>query len=100
MIETGASFSKTFPSFAPTSHPSRSSKPAALGGMSLVTTCQSLHTPAHRIYFNPKGGKPGILGPSVDITHTEFPQAWFAGLKPKAYRARVYTVGTNKYAVR
>lgn len=52
------------------------------------------------IYFNPRGGKPGIKGPSVAITHQEFPADWFEGLPPKAYRARVYTRGANKYGVK
>lgn len=51
------------------------------------------------IYFNPRGGKPG-LKPSVDVTHTEFPAAWFEGLAPGAYRGRTYTVARNKYGVK
>lgn len=30
-----------------------------------------------RIYFNAQGGKPGIKGRSVAVTHAEFPAAWF-----------------------
>lgn len=52
------------------------------------------------IYFNPVGGKPGILGGRVDIDYKEFPTDWFEGLPTKAYRARVYTVGRNKYGVK
>lgn len=73
----------------------------------LLPACPSLHTATSdpallacpRIYFNPVGGKPGILGSTVDITHEEFPPDWFEGLPPKAYRARTYTIGNNKYGV-
>lgn len=51
------------------------------------------------IYFNPRGGKPGILGRSVDIDHNEFPPEWFRGVAPRLYRARVYDASVNKYGV-
>ena len=51
------------------------------------------------IYFNPTGGKPGIKGRSVAVDHRELPPDWIEGLPAKAYRARVYTVATNKYGV-
>ncbi|KAL4858951.1 Volume-regulated anion channel subunit [Chlorella vulgaris] len=52
------------------------------------------------IYFNPRGGKPGIRGKEVAIDHREFPADWFQGLPKKAYVARTYTKGTNKYGVK
>ncbi|KAI7837977.1 hypothetical protein COHA_008280, partial [Chlorella ohadii] len=52
------------------------------------------------IYFNPVGGKPGILGKRVDVNHEEFPADWFAGLPKKQYAARIYTFSTNKYGVK
>lgn len=36
-------------------------------------------TPRCSIYFNPVGGKPGILGKRVEVSHEEFPDDWFAG---------------------
>lgn len=32
---------------------------------------------ARSIYFNPRGGKPGIRGKEVAIDHREFPADWF-----------------------
>ncbi|GAB4819510.1 hypothetical protein N2152v2_006556 [Parachlorella kessleri] len=52
------------------------------------------------IYFNPSGGKPGIRGSSVAVDPGEHPADWFEGLPRKAYAARIYTVGTNKYKVK
>ncbi|PRW44939.1 Cysteine histidine-rich domain [Chlorella sorokiniana] len=52
------------------------------------------------IYFNPVGGKPGILGKRVEVSHEEFPADWFAGLPKKQYAARIYTFSTNKYGVK
>jgi len=51
------------------------------------------------IYFNPIGGRPGILGASVDIKYKEFPQDWFKGLKPSFYLGRRYDASKNKYNV-
>lgn len=50
-------------------------------------------------YFNPRGGRPGILGPSVDINHKEFPASWFAGLPESMYVSRKYNIPTNKHRV-
>ena len=53
-----------------------------------------------RIYFNPKGGKPGIKYPDgVPIDHTEFPKDWFEGLDEEFYLARRYLASRNKYGV-
>ena len=51
-------------------------------------------------YFNPRGGKRGILGPSVDIDHREFPASWFEGLSERLYLSRRYNIPTNKYGVK
>lgn len=50
-------------------------------------------------YFHPRGGKPGIFGPTVAVTHTEFPAAWFENVPIAMYRSRRYNVPTNKYRV-
>eukprot|EP00238_Polyblepharides_amylifera_P014932 CAMPEP_0196579834 /NCGR_PEP_ID=MMETSP1081-20130531/25080_1 /TAXON_ID=36882 /ORGANISM="Pyramimonas amylifera, Strain CCMP720" /LENGTH=222 /DNA_ID=CAMNT_0041899533 /DNA_START=335 /DNA_END=1000 /DNA_ORIENTATION=+ len=51
-------------------------------------------------YFNPKGGKAGIFGRVVEVTHEEFPANWFQGLASKEYRNRKYDIKLNKYAVK
>ena len=51
-------------------------------------------------YFNPRGGKKGILGRVVDIDHGEFPASWFAGLDESLYLSRRYYIPTNKYGVK
>ena len=51
-------------------------------------------------YFNPRGGKKGILGSSVDIDHREFPASWFVGLPERLYVSRRYNIPTNKYGVK
>ena len=51
------------------------------------------------IYFNPRGGRAGIHGPSVDVTHEEFPADWFEGLPVDAYRGKRYNKRRNKYGV-
>lgn len=53
-------------------------------------------------YFNPKGGKPGVLHPKgiPGVTHTEFPKAWFKGLDKSFYASRRYKIPTNKYKVK
>ena len=51
------------------------------------------------IYFNPSGGRAGIYGPTVDVTHEEFPQEWFKGLSVDEYRGRRYNKSRNKYGV-
>ena len=55
---------------------------------------------ACRIYFNPKGGKPGIkYADGVPIDHSEFPMNWFEGLDEEFYLARRYLASRNKYGV-
>ncbi len=55
---------------------------------------------ARRIYFNPKGGRAGIISPKgVKIDHAEFPAEWFAGLPADSYRGRRYDKAINKYGV-
>ena len=51
-------------------------------------------------YFNPRGGKKGIFGSSVDIDHREFPASWFEGVPERLYLSRRYYVPTNKYGVK
>ncbi|KAL3159314.1 hypothetical protein ABBQ32_011267 [Trebouxia sp. C0010 RCD-2024] len=53
------------------------------------------------IYFNPRGGRPGIISPQgVDIDATEFPSDWFEGLEDDMYKARRYIADRNKYKVK
>ena len=51
------------------------------------------------IYFNPRGGKAGVLGRAISIDPAEFPADWFAGLPDAMYRARRYDKRVNKYGV-
>lgn len=51
------------------------------------------------IYFNPIGGKAGILGRRVDIDFREFPASWFAGLDKRMYIGRRYDKRINAYGV-
>ena len=51
-------------------------------------------------YFNPKGGKAGIFGREVAISHTEFPQSWFEGVPEHLYRSRRYNAATNQHGVK
>ena len=51
-------------------------------------------------YFNPKGGKPGIFGREVNVSHQEFPSAWFKDLPETLYLSRRYNVSTNCYKVK
>ena len=51
------------------------------------------------IYFNPRGGKPGILGAQVAIDPKEFPKAWFDRLPIEAYAGRRYDASRNRYKV-
>eukprot|EP00446_Apocalathium_sp_SHHI-4_P061938 CAMPEP_0177422192 /NCGR_PEP_ID=MMETSP0368-20130122/71198_1 /TAXON_ID=447022 ORGANISM="Scrippsiella hangoei-like, Strain SHHI-4" /NCGR_SAMPLE_ID=MMETSP0368 /ASSEMBLY_ACC=CAM_ASM_000363 /LENGTH=225 /DNA_ID=CAMNT_0018892115 /DNA_START=57 /DNA_END=732 /DNA_ORIENTATION=- len=51
-------------------------------------------------YFNPKGGKPGIFGREVAISHEEFPASWFQGVDPSLYMSRRYNVPTNMHGVK
>lgn len=53
------------------------------------------------IYFNPIGGRPGIISPQgVDIDPSEFPADWFEGLEDDMYKARRYIAERNKYKVK
>ena len=64
---------------------------------SVLSACVS----GNRIYFNGKGGRPGIISPKgVAIDHNEFPADWFEGLRPEQYRGRRYDKSLNKYGVR
>jgi hypothetical protein len=51
------------------------------------------------IYFNPIGGKPGVISDSIDININEFPRSWFKGLDTSMYLARKYDKNVNKYKV-
>ena len=52
------------------------------------------------IYFNPIGGRPGVISPQgVDIDASEFPAEWFEGLEDDMYKARRYVADRNKYKV-
>ena len=52
------------------------------------------------IYFNPIGGRPGIISPrGVDIDPSDFPADWFEGLEDDMYKARRYIAERNKYKV-
>lgn len=52
------------------------------------------------IYFNPKGGRAGIISPQgVDVDPLEFPSDWFDGLEDDMYKARRYNVERNKHKV-
>jgi hypothetical protein len=51
------------------------------------------------VYFNPEGGKPGILRRRVDVTHREFPPEWFSGVPRSMYASRRYTAAVNRYGV-
>ena len=46
------------------------------------------------------GGKAGIFGRDVEVSHTEFPEAWFKGLPNELYASRRYNVLTNAYKVK
>jgi len=52
------------------------------------------------VYFNPRGGKPGIWGRECAIDHKEFPASWFAGVDESLYLARRYDAANNKYGVK
>ena len=52
------------------------------------------------VYFNPRGGKAGIKGRDIRVTHEEFPKDWFARLKKDQYAARMYSHLRNKYQVK
>ena len=81
---TGALVFEDHPEFTPNLTPEQVIRAGSWGG----------------VYFNPRGGKAGVNGRDVAVTHAEFPDAWFAGLKPDAYRARRYDASRNKYRVK
>lgn len=51
------------------------------------------------IYFNPVGGKPGIISKRININYKEFPDDWFEGLNESIYRGKEYNKYVNKYKV-
>lgn len=58
-------------------------------------------------YFNPKGGKPGILYPRKKypqgipgVGYEEFPKAWFENVPASHYKSRRYNIKTNRYGVK
>ena len=72
------------PNFRPTLTPSECIRKGIFGGC----------------YFNPRGGKPGIFGRDVEVSHEEFPAAWFEGVAPCRYMSRRYNVPTNCHRVK
>jgi len=59
------------------------------------------------IYFNPKGGKPGVKYPRnkfpkgiPGVTIDEFPSEWFAGVPKELYASRRYDASRNCYGVK
>ena len=59
------------------------------------------------IYFNPKGGKPGIKYPRSKypkgipgVTIDEYPKEWFAGVPKELYMSRRYDASRNCYGVK
>lgn len=59
------------------------------------------------IYFNPKGGKPGVLYPRSKfpkgipgVSIDEFPKEWFAGVPKELYLSRRYSTAHNCYGVK
>lgn len=77
-------FEKGYEAFTPVYTPAQCIRAGIFGG----------------IYFNPIGGKQGLLGRYVDITHKEFPSSWFSKLDSKMYAARKYDATVNKYGVK
>ena len=59
------------------------------------------------IYFNPKGGKPGVKFPRnkypngiPGVTIDEFPQEWFVGVPKELFLSRRYSSSHNKHGVK
>ena len=59
------------------------------------------------IYFNPKGGKPGVKYPRSKypsgipgVTTSEFPAEWFKGVTKELYLSRRYSTTHNMYKVK
>lgn len=74
---------KNYPEFTPDLTPKQCIRAGIFGG----------------IYFNPIGGKPGIISKEVNIDYKEFPKEWFKGLDKKYYLSRRYDKNINKYKV-
>ena len=53
------------------------------------------------IYFNPRGGKPGMIKykHGVPIDAADYPASWFEGLPDRWYKGRRYDKSVNKYGV-
>ena len=59
------------------------------------------------IYFNPKGGKPGVKYPRSKYPNgipgvgvEEFPEEWFEGVPKALYLSRKYSTAHNMYKVK
>ena len=74
---------KDYPEFTPNMTPKECIRAGIFGGC----------------YFNPIGGKPGILTKRIKIDHTEFPESWFKGVNENKYLSRRYDPDINKYKV-
>ena len=74
---------KDVPDFKPNMSPSACIRSGIFGG----------------IYFNPEGGRVGILNRKINIDHKEFPKSWFKGLKEEMYLSKKYNKLINKYKV-
>lgn len=74
---------KDHPEFAPNLTPKQCIQSGIFGG----------------IYFNPIGGRPGIIKKKIDIDHTEFPKSWFVSVPEEYYLSRKYNKNINKYKV-
>ena len=51
-------------------------------------------------YFNAQGGKAGVFGREVAVSHQEFPTAWFEDVPEHLYVSRRYVCSTNHYGVK
>ena len=60
------------PEFRPTLTPAEAIRKGIFGGC----------------YFNPKGGKAGVFGREVAVSHAEFPAEWFEGVPEHLYASR------------
>jgi len=73
-----------------------------------LTPHEMLHKGMHGgIYFNPKGGKPGLKYPRSrypdgipGVGYDEFPQEWFTGVPQELYASRRYDATRNCYKVK
>jgi hypothetical protein len=80
----GALHFEDAPEFCPTLTPAEAIRKGIFGGC----------------YFNPRGGKPGVFGREVAVSHAEFPPEWFAGVSEHLFASRKYHVPTNHYGVK